>query len=232
MDSPCDGCGTPLNFLHGEPVRAKGGFYHPNCIPSHSPEMDKEYYAGIRDGYQRYLDKLAFGEEYADAADLAREMRREGYAWDMPTPPTGTPDHPARRPVPGVEYPKLTGYDLKTLKGCRDAYRAARRYVVDLSYAGSAAYKSNELFDAAVKEAMVAAKIDDPTPFDWVNYAHRVRFTCNRCGGSGMFVTYVENGKPKGPGGECFRCQGKGQQTVADAHRNFWHGMKWNGGGR
>ena len=49
--------------------------------------------------------------------------------------------------------------------------------------------------------------------------------TCGRCGGTGKFVTYVENGKPRGPGGECFRCQGKGYQTLKDAQRNIAHDM-------
>jgi hypothetical protein len=43
---------------------------------------------------------------------------------------------------------------------------------------------------------------------------------CGRCGGTGKFVTRVENGVPKGPGGECFRCEGKGYQTKDDEKRN------------
>lgn len=44
---------------------------------------------------------------------------------------------------------------------------------------------------------------------------------CERCAGTGQFVTYVENGVPKGPGGPCFRCGGKGVQTVDDRKRNY-----------
>jgi hypothetical protein len=44
---------------------------------------------------------------------------------------------------------------------------------------------------------------------------------CKRCAGTGQFITYVENGVPKGPGGPCFRCNGKGIQTVADHRRNY-----------
>lgn len=39
---------------------------------------------------------------------------------------------------------------------------------------------------------------------------------CQRCAGSGMFVTGMMNGKPTGPGGPCFRCSGKGHQSCCD----------------
>ena len=48
-------------------------------------------------------------------------------------------------------------------------------------------------------------------------------FHCGRCAGTGQFITYVENGKPRGPGGICFRCEGKGRHNRADRKRNFWH---------
>lgn len=44
---------------------------------------------------------------------------------------------------------------------------------------------------------------------------------CDRCAGTGQFITYIENGTPKGPGGICFRCEGKGVQTEADRRRNW-----------
>jgi hypothetical protein len=43
---------------------------------------------------------------------------------------------------------------------------------------------------------------------------------CGRCAGTGMYVTMVLNGKPTGPGGECYRCDGKGYQTPKDEARN------------
>ena len=43
---------------------------------------------------------------------------------------------------------------------------------------------------------------------------------CGRCAGTGAFITYVENGVPKGPGGICFRCEGKGYQDARDEERN------------
>jgi hypothetical protein len=46
---------------------------------------------------------------------------------------------------------------------------------------------------------------------------------CRRCATTGQFITYVENGVPKGPGGICFRCGGKGVHTLADRRRNLSH---------
>lgn len=48
-------------------------------------------------------------------------------------------------------------------------------------------------------------------------------FGCGRCALTGKFVTYVENGVPKGPGGSCFRCNGKGYHDQADRKRNQYH---------
>ena len=48
-----------------------------------------------------------------------------------------------------------------------------------------------------------------------------VKARCGRCAGTGQFITYVENGVPKGPGGPCFRCGGKGFTTNADRRRNY-----------
>lgn len=44
---------------------------------------------------------------------------------------------------------------------------------------------------------------------------------CRRCCGTGQFITGMVNGKPTGPGGICFRCEGKGRQTccTVEAHR-------------
>lgn len=48
-------------------------------------------------------------------------------------------------------------------------------------------------------------------------------YRCGRCAGTGQFITYVENGRPKGPGGICFRCAGKGFHTQTDRRRNYGH---------
>ena len=36
---------------------------------------------------------------------------------------------------------------------------------------------------------------------------------CRKCAGTGMFITMIENDVPKGPGGPCFACNGKGRQS-------------------
>lgn len=48
---------------------------------------------------------------------------------------------------------------------------------------------------------------------------------CDRCAGTGRFITMCLNGKPTGPGGECYRCQGKGYQTAEDEKRNEYYDM-------
>lgn len=54
-------------------------------------------------------------------------------------------------------------------------------------------------------------------------HTHTDRKVCRRCAGTGHFITRVENGQPKGPGGICFRCRGKGYQTEADERRNDYY---------
>jgi hypothetical protein len=46
---------------------------------------------------------------------------------------------------------------------------------------------------------------------------------CGRCAGTGLFVTGTVNGIPTGPGGNCFRCGGKGYQTPKDQRRNAYY---------
>jgi hypothetical protein len=118
--------------------------------------------------------------------------------------------------------PKISGYDVTTVEGCRAAYAALRFYAVRVSY--SCPYDTAEKFDAAV-----AAKLSgkaDPSPQDFVNAARRVTWPCKRCAGTGQFITGSLNGRPVGPGGICFRCGGKGHQTPEDSHRNYWSDVK------
>ncbi len=46
---------------------------------------------------------------------------------------------------------------------------------------------------------------------------------CGRCAQTGDFITGTLNGKPTGPGGPCFRCNGAGYHDQADRRRNHWH---------
>lgn len=101
-----------------------------------------------------------------------------------------------------------TQNDLETL---RAEYRAIRRR----THA-----ENNQVFDAAVKTWLLQKGLL-PTPANFVDAALAVTFKCRRCSGTGKFVTYIENGQPRGPGGDCFRCMGRGYQNDADARRNY-----------
>lgn len=85
--------------------------------------------------------------------------------------------------------------------------------------------ESPKAFDAACAAHLVT-KGWESTPENWLKAAKTVRFRCRRCAGTGSFITMVENGKPKGPGGACYRCGGKGWQDDADARRNFGADMR------
>ncbi len=54
----------------------------------------------------------------------------------------------------------------------------------------------------------------------WLRAARLVRVPCARCATTGRYITGTVNGKPTGPGGDCFRCAGKGYQDTADLYRN------------
>lgn len=99
--------------------------------------------------------------------------------------------------------------------------RAMYRQIRDRSEARTPA-----IFDAAVKSSKPTPK----TPLAFVRAAMVARFECRRCAGSGQFVTGTVNGKPVGPGGDCYRCGGLGTQDDADARRNYGHDRHYAGG--
>lgn len=71
-------------------------------------------------------------------------------------------------------------------------------------------------------DALVQATVStDATPSQWVAAAQAITVPCRRCACTGQYVTGTLNGKPTGPGGICFRCEGKGRQNHADAKRNW-----------
>lgn len=70
---------------------------------------------------------------------------------------------------------------------------------------------------------------NDAKPIDFVTAAESVATPCGRCAGTGQFITYVENGVPRGPGGICFRCEGKGYQVHSDRKRNDCHDRHYAG---
>jgi hypothetical protein len=91
---------------------------------------------------------------------------------------------------------------------------------VRLAFAYDISGITADRFNALVLDALGSG---EHAPCDFVSAAKGLTFKCSRCAGTGAFITYVENGIPKGPGGECFRCQGKGYQTLKDAKRNAYH---------
>lgn len=76
-------------------------------------------------------------------------------------------------------------------------------------------------FNAAVAALLTKKGIKNPSPLQMVKAARRVAFKCPRCAGTGLFITMVVNGAPTGPGGICYRCGGKGEQTDSDRRRNY-----------
>jgi hypothetical protein len=98
----------------------------------------------------------------------------------------------------------------RTHKELREAYAAIMKR----------SEQTPEAFNAAVTQ-LLTKKGWKKTPGNYVKGAERVTFPCRRCAGTGQFITRVENGKPCGPGGQCFRCQGKGFQDDKDRRRNY-----------
>lgn len=80
--------------------------------------------------------------------------------------------------------------------------------------------RSAEIFDEAVVTYLAKRNLPS-TPRNCVRAAADVSFKCGRCAGTGQFVTMVLNGRPTGPGGICFRCEGKGEQNDSDCRRNY-----------
>lgn len=76
-------------------------------------------------------------------------------------------------------------------------------------------------FNAAVLSKLNGLPLVLVPPTFWVSVAGTVGFPCRRCAGTGQFITYVENNRPKGPGGICYRCEGKGWQDDGDVMRNL-----------
>jgi hypothetical protein len=67
-------------------------------------------------------------------------------------------------------------------------------------------------FDAHVRSQ------DPRGPLEFVKLAKEVTCMCKRCGGSGQYVRY--SGSQMVSSSDCFRCGGKGHQTLDDARRN------------
>lgn len=83
-----------------------------------------------------------------------------------------------------------------------------------------------DLINASAAVSIIPVEIREQAADDEIAALHGSqklveRARCSRCAGTGQFITYVENGVPKGPGGICYRCNGKGVTTTDDRKRNY-----------
>jgi hypothetical protein len=99
-----------------------------------------------------------------------------------------------------------------TVEMLRDAYRKIR---ADYCYDNVSPKEID-----ALAARVVATMPGGPTPQNFVDALERITCKCRRCAGTGSYVTGTLNGRPTGPGGDCFRCGGTGEQDLVDARRN------------
>lgn len=121
-----------------------------------------------------------------------------------------------------VERIKLRGDGLDELRA---------DYAVAIAYLGYDTTRDADVF-AAIGAALRLPKSGDPETIAeaiavaYVRAATTAQVPCRRCAMTGSFVTGVVNGKPVGPGGVCYRCDGKGYQTWLDGKRNMYADMR------
>lgn len=111
-----------------------------------------------------------------------------------------------------METVGLSGLPCRRCDDVQAARKAYRNAIRGLTYDNA----TREEVNAEIRTTVAA----NATPAQWVAAAETCQMKCRRCAGTGLFVTYVENGQAKGPGGECYRCGGHGVQTAEDGHRN------------
>ena len=100
--------------------------------------------------------------------------------------------------------PALTEEEVTALR--KEYARIRTDFCYDNSY-------THRDFDAHVRSQ------DPRGPAEFVALAKDVTCICGRCGGSGQYVRHGQGGAVLSSG-ECFRCGGKGHQTLEDARRN------------
>lgn len=79
---------------------------------------------------------------------------------------------------------------------------------------------SKQEINDAVRAFLAYQGIATPGPVDFVDAIEHATCPCRRCASTGRYVRGTENGAPMYGEGDCFRCQGKGSQDLADAYRN------------
>lgn len=152
------------------------------------------------------LDLQAARERFASPAERRGE-RNSG----VPTANFST------TPAKQVRCGNCEGYhpSVKAVKACHDSGRMVKRTFTDPGTGRRESVKVRDNSPATILREIAALGPD-------TSYDSREDGTCRRCGGTGQFITAIVNGKPTGPGGICFRCEGKGRITDcgAEAHNH------------
>jgi len=115
-----------------------------------------------------------------------------------------------------------TAKEIKQTNSPEDVDKIRKEYAKIMSHFCRELCNKQE-FTEKVKEFLNKKGKTNPTPQDYVDAAKKVSFRCDRCSGTGQFITHVENGVLKGNGEVCFRCSGKGSQNYEDVKRNYGH---------
>lgn len=106
-----------------------------------------------------------------------------------------------------TSLPVVPVLSAEELQAARETYR---KILHDFAYDNVDAKTLN----ARVRESGAV------TPAECIKALESLTCACRRCAGTGSFITGTTNGQPTGPGGPCYRCEGRGYQTLTDARRN------------
>ena len=82
---------------------------------------------------------------------------------------------------------------------------------------------TNNIYDSTYELLDIADRPSSAAETQDIDASVEGDVACGRCAGTGRYITAIENGKPVGPGGSCYRCAGKGHHTHADRARNLHH---------
>lgn len=135
-----------------------------------------------------------------------------------PKAKTGKPS-PAQLRAAATDSAKKQA-DSESSLNAKEQYRRVRQRAMYERFSGT-----NQEFDEAVRTELRRGGVLIPIPEQWVVAAKGLACPCRRCASTGQFITSMVNGKPTGPGGICYRCEGKGFQTDADARRNYYYDL-------